>query len=276
MQTTFFRKRVFVLAAVERLNSRFSTKSPDVPLVRIVSAFVLLSSAGVCFCSYHTICKARPVDLPMHSIFPQEGRAGCTRYNGDHTPNALDCRATPSSVSTLAVMAARGYCFLECSSWRRKRAVIDTILRRCIGHRIRDVFRRLTSDTRFRTWDSLQDVICWRTASRRLWSRRSCCLPSSQDSCDMRLSSGLFAMRRSNPPGVSLNKQKNRRSVAIETCLSKATALHVFQDVKTSKCRRQKSVIQNWQPEIARRSGKSWIIGGGDRRWEHRLSLILA
>jgi hypothetical protein len=102
----------------------------------------LLSSAGVCFCSYHTICKARPVDLSMQSIFPQEGRAGCTRYNGNHTPNALDCRATPSSVSTLAVMAARGCCFLECFSWRRKRAVIDTILRRCIGYRSRDVLRQ--------------------------------------------------------------------------------------------------------------------------------------
>jgi hypothetical protein len=39
------------LAAVERPTSRFSTKFPDVPLVRIVSDFVLLSSAGVCLCS---------------------------------------------------------------------------------------------------------------------------------------------------------------------------------------------------------------------------------
>jgi hypothetical protein len=138
-----FPEEGFVLAAVEQPTSRFSTKSPDVPLVRIVSAFVLLSSAGVLFCSYPTICKARPVDLPMQSIYPQEGRAGCTRYNGDHTPNAVDCRATPSSVSTLAIMAARGYCFLECFSWRRKRAVIDTIRRRCIGYR--DVLRRLSS-----------------------------------------------------------------------------------------------------------------------------------
>jgi hypothetical protein len=29
-------------------------------------------------------------------------------------------------------------------------------------------------------------------------------------------------------------------------------------------------------PKDTRRSEKSWIIGGGDRRWEHRLSLILA
>jgi hypothetical protein len=153
MQTTFFRKRVFVLAAVERPTSRFSTKSPDIPLVRIVSGFVLLSSAGVCFCSYPTICKARPVDLPMQSIFPQEGRAGYTRYNGDHTPNAVDCRSTPSSVSTLAVMAARGYWFLECFSWRWKRVVIDTILRRCIGYRSRDVLRRLSSGPAFMQFD---------------------------------------------------------------------------------------------------------------------------
>jgi hypothetical protein len=33
---------------------------------------------------------------------------------------------------------------------------------------------------------------------------------------------------------------------------------------------------QKWDPERTRRSGKSWIIGGGDRRWEHCLSLILA
>jgi hypothetical protein len=46
------------------------------------------------------------------------------------------------------------------------------------------------------------------------------------------------------------------------------------QNVKMSAT--QKSEIQNWQPERTRRSGKSWIIGGGDRRWEHHLSLILA
>jgi transposase InsO family protein len=62
--------------AVERPTSRFSTKSLDVPLVRIVSTFVLLSSAGVCFCSYHTICKARPV---LH-ITDKDTKYGAQRF----------------------------------------------------------------------------------------------------------------------------------------------------------------------------------------------------
>jgi hypothetical protein len=52
------------------------------------------------------------------------------------------------------------------------------------------------------------------------------------------------------------------------------TGISRCQNVKMSAI--QKSVIQNWQPGRTRRSGKSWIIGGGDRRWEHRLFLILA
>jgi hypothetical protein len=73
------------LAAVERPTSRFSTKSPDVPLVRIVSAFVLLSSAGVCFFAL-IILFAKLVQL----ICP------CSRYF--HKKAEQDVRDTTATI----------------------------------------------------------------------------------------------------------------------------------------------------------------------------------
>jgi hypothetical protein len=51
----------------------------------------------------------------MQSILPQERKSGCGRYNSDHTPSVLDCRATSSSVLTQALMAASSSCFSSAS-----------------------------------------------------------------------------------------------------------------------------------------------------------------
>jgi hypothetical protein len=103
MQTTFFRKRVFVLAAVERPTPRFSTKSLDVPLVRIVSTFVLLSSAGVFAL---IILFAKLVQL----ICP------CSRYF--HKKAEQDIRDTTATIrQTLWIAGRRRARFRRWLSW---------------------------------------------------------------------------------------------------------------------------------------------------------------
>jgi hypothetical protein len=104
----------------------------------------LLRSTGVCYSAHPSISKACPGILPIQSILPQVRKSGCGKYNRDHTPSALDCRATSSSVSTLALMAPGSSCFLNASfgdgntlsSTRFLGGVLDTgAAMSCVGYR---------------------------------------------------------------------------------------------------------------------------------------------
>jgi hypothetical protein len=88
----------------------------------------------------------------------------------------------------------------------------------------------------------------------------------------MRLSSGLFAMRRSNPPGVYLNKNKTGAVLDSRNVLARLRPDIYF---KMPKCHNAGN-SEVGDPKLATR--KETKIGEtvDYRRWEHRLSLILA